>query len=191
MSREDIIVLPHPSLRKRSQRVGAFDDKLKKLCSDMEAAALDWEDHRQHEIGVALAAPQINRLKRVIVIRNDFDDKDDRTFLPLINPKVIRHEGRQVPDYEGCLSVPDVYGQVPRYEKIKIKAQDLSGQEFRLTATGFLARVLQHEIDHTNGIMFVDYLKDQPDAFYKLDDDGKLIALKEKEIAKQADILWH
>ncbi|HEX9595155.1 MAG TPA: peptide deformylase [Candidatus Saccharimonadales bacterium] len=191
MTRKDIICLPHSSLRKRSQKVSVFDSKLSKLVESMEEATLDWENHRQHEVGVALAAPQINVLRRIIVIRNDFDNKDDKSFLPLVNPKILRQEGRQVMDYEGCLSVPDIYGQVPRYEKIKIKAQDLDGQEFRLTAEGFLARVLQHEIDHTNGVMFVDYLKNALDAFYRLDDEGKLVPLKEDEIAKQADILWH
>jgi len=191
MTRKDIIALPHASLRKPAQRVKVFDHKLAELCSDMESAALDWESHRPHEAGVALAAPQINQLKRVVVVRNDFDNKDDKSFLALVNPKIIRYEGRQIADYEGCLSVPDVYGQVTRYERVKIKAQDLSGQQLRLTAGGFLARVLQHEIDHTNGIMFVDYLKDQPGAFYKLDEDGKLVLLKEKDIGKQADILWH
>jgi len=191
MTRKDIISLPHRSLRKRSQKVSIFDDKLGKLVEHMEGATLDWENHRQHEVGVALAAPQINVLKRLIVIRNDFDNKDDKSFLPLVNPKVIRREGRQVMDYEGCLSVPDIYGQIPRYERIKIKAQDLDGQEFRLTARGFLARVLQHEIDHTHGIMFVDYLKNSWDAFYLLNDEGKLVPIKESEIAKQADILWH
>lgn len=191
MTRKDIIILPHTALRQRSRKVTAFDDKLQQLCNDMESATLDWENHRSHEVGVALAAPQINRLVRLVVIRNDFDNKEDKSFLPLVNPKIIRQEGRQSTDYEGCLSVPDIYGQVPRYEKIKIKAQDLNGQDFRLTASGFLARVLQHEIDHTNGVMFVDYLKDQLDAFYRLDEAGQLVALKEEDIAKQADILWH
>ena len=190
MTRKDIISLPNTALRQRSQKISAFDSELARLCHNMEDATLDWEDHRQHELGVALAAPQINVLKRVIIIRNDFDNKDDKSFLHLVNPKLIRHEGRQTMDYEGCLSVPDIYGQVPRYEKVKIKAQDLSGKDVRLTAEGFLARVLQHEIDHTNGIMFVDHIKDHPEAFYRLDENGKLIALKENEYDKQAGILW-
>lgn len=190
MTRHDIISLPNPALRQRSQRVGAFDQALANLCHDMEDATLDWEAHRPHEVGVALAAPQINVHKRVVIIRNDFDNKSDKSFLPLVNPKVIRHEGQPVLDYEGCLSVPNIYGQVRRYPKIKVKAQDLNGQEFRLTAEGFLARVIQHEIDHTNGMMFVDYLRSQLDSFFRLDDDGQLVAIKEAEIAKQADVLW-
>ena len=191
MNRLNIISLPHPALRQRSQKINAFDHKLQRLVDDMEEATIDWENHRPHEVGVALAAPQINVLKRLVIIRNDFDNKDDKSFLPLINPKIIRTEGRQILDYEGCLSVPDIYGQIPRYEKIKIKAQGLDGEEFRLTAEGFLARVIQHEIDHTNGIVFVDYIKDQPEAFYRLDENGKLIPLKEDEVAKQVGILWN
>jgi peptide deformylase len=174
MDRTDIIALPHSSLRQKSQKISQFNDAVSQLVADMEAATLDWEDHRQHELGVALAAVQVNRLQRVVVIRNDFEDKSDRSFLALINPKVIRREGALVTDYEGCLSVPDIYGKVPRYERIKLKAQDISGQEFRLSADGFLARVLQHEIDHTNGQLFIDHIKGVKDAFYRLDEEGKL-----------------
>jgi peptide deformylase len=174
MKRDDIIALPNPALRDRSQRVSRFDEQLAQLVHGMEAATLDWEDSRDHELGVALAAVQVDRLQRVIVLRNDFENKDDRTFTALINPKIIRTEGELITDYEGCLSLPDIYGKVPRYERVKIKAQDLDGNEFRLTADGFLARVIQHEIDHTNGLMFIDHIKDQPQAFYALNKDGKL-----------------
>lgn len=177
MDRHSIISLPNPALRQKSIKIGQFDDALSTLIHDMEAATLDWEDHREHELGVALAAVQINRLQRVVVIRNDFDNKEDRTFLALINPKIVRREGAIVSDYEGCLSVPDMYGMVPRYERVKIKAQDISGKEFRLTADGFLARVLQHEIDHTNGLLFIDHIKDATDAYYELNKEGKLVSL--------------
>lgn len=189
MNRHDIIALPHKNLRRKSTRISVFDAQLQSLIRDMEAATLDWEDHRQHELGVALAAVQINRLQKAVIIRNDFEHKEDRTFLPLVNPKIIRTEGEQVLDYEGCLSVPDIYGLVPRYEKVKIKAQRLDGEEFRLTADGFLARVLQHEIDHTHGVMFIDYIKDDADAFFKLDEDGKLKPLDYEKI-KANHLLW-
>lgn len=189
MNRHDIITLPHASLRSKSTRISNFDARLSKLINDMESATLDWEDHREHELGVALAAVQINRLSRVVIIRNDFENKEDRTFLPLINPKIIRTEGEQTLDYEGCLSVPDIYGLVPRYEKIKIKAMRPDGQEFRLSADGFLARVLQHEIDHTHGIMFVDHIKDEREAWFNLDDKGKLEAINYEEI-RTNHILW-
>lgn len=189
MDRHDIITLPHESLRSKSTKISAFDAPLTELVKGMESATLDWEDHRQHELGVALAAVQVNHLQKVVIIRNDFENKEDRTFLALVNPKVIRLEGEQSMDYEGCLSVPDIYGLVPRHDKVKIKAQRLDGEEFRLTAEGFLARVLQHEIDHTHGVMFIDHIKDNREAFFKLDDDGKLKPIAYDKV-KSNSILW-
>ena len=173
-SRADIITLPHPSLRKKSERVHIVTDETKKLIKDMREAALDWEDSRPHEIAVALAAVQINRLERVVIVRGDFDNKDDRTFIVLINPEVIKYDGELITDHEGCLSVKDVYGSVPRYSKVRIKALDEDGHEVRIKADDFLARVLQHEIDHTNGICFVDLIDDQKEAFFTLTESGDL-----------------
>lgn len=174
MNKENIITLPHPSLRKRSKKVGLVSRDIKQLITDMEAATLDWEDSRAHEVGVALAAVQINSLLRVIVVRNNFDDKKDRTFQVFINPEITKYEGKQIEDFEGCLSVKDVYGRIKRYEKIRIKATDENGNSIRLTADGFLARVFQHEIDHTNGIVFIDHIKDNSSAFFHLDPKGHL-----------------
>jgi peptide deformylase len=190
MNRDDIIVLPHPSLRQKSKKIKFIDDSVISLVRGMESATLDWEAHRDHEVGVALAAVQINDLRRVVVVRSNFDNKNDKTFLVFINPEIIRYEGEIIEDYEGCLSIKDIYGKVPRYEKVKIKALDINGKEFRVTAKGFLARIFQHEIDHTNGKVFIDHIKDQKDAFFKLDGDGKLNKLDyEKEISKNS-ILW-
>ncbi len=175
-TKKSIISLPNPHLRERSARVHVVTDQTLQLIKDMQDATLDWEDSRPHELGVALAAVQINRLERVVIIRNDFDNKEDRSFSVLINPEVIKHEGRPEYDHEGCLSVRDIYGLVPRYPKIRVKAKDLKGQEIRIKADGFLSRILQHEIDHTNGILFIDHIKD-PDAFYKLDKEGALVKL--------------
>lgn len=154
----------------------------------MVSATLDWEDHRPHEFGVALAAVQIDKLYRIVIIRNDFDNKDDRSFFTLINPELIKLEGKQTYDQEGCLSVKDIYGLVPRYEKVRVKALDLDGHEIRIKATGFLARVLQHEIDHTNGILFIDHIKEQ-DAFSKLNKEGQLEKIEHEKILN-TDILW-
>lgn len=190
MKKESIITLPHTSLRQRSKKVGLVDDNIKKLISDMESATLDWEDSRAHEVGVALAAVQINELLRVVVVRNNFDDKSDRSFQVFINPEITKYEGKLVEDYEGCLSIKDIYGKVSRYEKVRIKAQDINGTAIRVTAEGFLARVFQHEIDHTNGIVFIDHIKDDKDAFFKLDTKGHLVALDyEKDIENNKD-LW-
>lgn len=185
-----LITLPNPHLRQRSKKVGFIGDEIKQLIKDMENATLDWEATREHEVGVALAAVQIDQLYRVVVVRSDFDDKKDRTFKVLINPEITKYEGEVFEDYEGCLSVKNIYGKVPRYSRIRLKALDTEGNEFRVTAEGFLARVLQHEIDHTNGVVFIDHIKDDPKAFFVLKEDGKLEKLNyEKEIKDNAE-LW-
>ena len=185
-----LITLPNPHLRQRSKKVGFIGDDIKQLIKDMENATLDWEATREHEVGVALAAVQIDQLYRVVVVRSDFDDKKDRTFKVLINPEITKYEGEVLEDYEGCLSVKNIYGKVPRYSRIRLKALDTEGNEFRVTAEGFLARVLQHEIDHTNGVVFIDHIKDDPKAFFVLKEDGKLEKLNyEKEIKDNAE-LW-
>lgn len=156
----------------------------------MQAATLDWEDNREHEVGVALAAVQINDLRRVVIIRNNFDDKKDRGFQVFINPQITKYEGDIHEDYEGCLSIKDVYGKVPRHTKVRVKALNEEGKEIRLKAEGFLARVFQHEIDHTNGIVFIDHIKDKTEAFYKLTSEGKLESLNYDEDIKENPILW-
>ncbi len=190
MNKENIITLPHASLRQRSKKVGLVSEEIKKLITDMEAATLDWEDSRAHEVGVALAAVQIDSLLRVVVVRNNFDNKKDRTFQVFINPEITKYEGKLVEDYEGCLSIKDIYGSVKRYEKVRVKAIDENGQPVRLTAEGFLARVFQHEIDHTNGIVFIDHIKEDSSAFFRLDEKGHLEPLDyESDIKNNAD-LW-
>lgn len=187
--RNTIITLPNAHLRERSKKVGIISESILKLIRDMEAATLDWEDSREHEVGVALAAIQIDQHYRVVVIRNDFDNKNNREFTAFINPTITKYEGKVVEDYEGCLSIKDIYGKVPRYEKVRVKATNIHGEEFRVTATGFLARIFQHEIDHTNGKVFIDHIKDSPEAFYVLGTDGHLNPLDYEEI-KNSSILW-
>ncbi|NCU30636.1 peptide deformylase [Candidatus Saccharibacteria bacterium] len=175
MTKDDIIILPHPSLHKQSERIHVITDETRELINDMKAATLDWEDSRPHEVAVALAAVQINRLERVVIVRADFDDKDNKEFIPLINPEIIKGEGTPtVIQPEGCLSVRDLYGSVPRYPKVRVKAIDENGHEIRIKAEGFLSMLLQHEIDHTKGICFVDHIRDQKDAFYTLTAKGDL-----------------
>jgi peptide deformylase len=190
MKKEAIITLPNDHLRTKSARVPVPDDSTQQLINDMTSSALDWEDSRPHEISAALAAVQIDRLERVVIIRSNFEDKADRDFTVLINPEIVKYEGEVVADYEGCLSIQNVYGQVPRYTKIRVKALDPDGNEIRFRAEGFLARVIQHEVDHTNGIVFIDHIKDSPDAFYSLDDNGELQPLNYEEHIKDNVTLW-
>lgn len=184
MTKDDIITLPHPSLREKSARVHVITDETVKLIDDMTAAALDWEDSRPHEIAVALAAVQIDRLDRVVIVRGDFENKEDRSFTVLINPEIVKYEGEVVTEHEGCLSVRDIYGAVPRHNKVRLKAIDENGNEVRAKAEGFLARVLQHEIDHTNGICFIDHIEKQEDAFFVLTEKGDLEPTPYAEVKK-------
>lgn len=166
------------------------DGGIKKIIADMQSAALDWEASRQHELGVALAAIQIDQPKKIIVIRNNFEDKNDRTFQIFINPEITKYDGQIEEDYEGCLSVKDIYGKVPRYSKVKVKALDKDGRSVRLTAEGFLARVLQHEIDHIKGVVFVDHIKNKRNGFFRLKEDGSLEPLNYSKEIKGNEALW-
>ncbi|MEO5627349.1 MAG: peptide deformylase [Candidatus Saccharimonadales bacterium] len=188
--KDSIITLPNPHLRQKSQRVGLVTQEIVQLIVDMEAATLDWEDSRDHEVGVALAAVQIDNLYRVVVVRSNFDDKNDRSFQIFINPEITKFEGELIEDFEGCLSIKDIYGKVKRYNKVRVKALDINGREFRVTAEGFLARVFQHEIDHTKGIVFIDHIKDSPEAFHKLNEQGKLEPLDYEKDVKNNRLLW-
>ena len=191
MTKDDIITLPNEHLRERSAKVTELDEATLSLIKDMTDAAIDWEASRPHEISAALAAVQIDALQRVVIIRSDFDDKENNEFTTLINPEIVKYEGNLVEDYEGCLSVKDIYGKVPRYSKIRVRATNVEGQEVRFKADGFLARVIQHEIDHTNGIVFIDHIKDSPEAFYQLDDKGELEPLDYDAHVKDNHILWN
>ncbi|CAN5673177.1 peptide deformylase [soil metagenome] len=189
-TKQTIITLPNEHLRQRSKRVGIITDDIRNLVSEMGQSTLDWEDSREHELGIALAAVQTDELLRVIVIRNNFEDKSDRSFQCFINPEIAKLEGAIVEDFEGCLSIRDVYGKVPRYEKVRIKALDIDGKEIRVAAEGFLARVFQHEIDHTNGIVFIDHIKDNPEAFYRLTAKGHLEEQDYEKDIKNSRLLW-
>ena len=190
MKKENIIALPNKTLRKKSTKVHIVTDDTLQLIKDMTSVALDWEDSRPHEISAAISAVQINRPERVVIIRSDFDDKGIRDFIALINPEIIKFEGDIIEDYEGCLSVPDVYGKIPRHSKIRVKAMDINGNEVRFKADGFLARIIQHEIDHVNGIVFIDHIRDKKESFYKLDQKGELISLNYEKDIKKNSILW-
>ena len=190
MNKDDIVTLPEPNLRKRSQKIGIITDDVKKLIQDMISATLDWEESRDHEAAVGLAAIQVNKLYRIFIIRNDFENVDNHQFTVFINPEIVKKSGPLEEDYEGCLSVPDIYGKVARYQSVKVKALNEEGQSFRVTAHGYLARILQHEIDHTHGVVFIDHIKDKKDAFYRLMPEGGLEPLDYDKDIKQNSILW-
>lgn len=192
MTKKDIpsiVTTPDSRLRKKSEKVHQIDDETKRIIDEMIASSLAWEEEHEFELSAAMAAPQLGYNKRIIVVREDMSNKDNATFVPLINPVVIKTEGKIVEDYEGCLSVPSIYGKVGRPYKARIKAVTENGEEVRLKATGFLARTLLHEIDHLDGILFIDHIKDQTDAFYKLNDKGDLEPLDyDKYIKNNKDL---
>ena len=119
MKKEDIITLPNKHLRQKSKKIHVITDEVKKLISDMTSAAIDWEESRPHEISAALAAVQVDKLERIVIVRSEFDNKSNNHFTALINPEIIKYEGEITYDYEGCLSVSKVYGKVPRWQRNK------------------------------------------------------------------------
>lgn len=183
-AQDNLITLPNPRLRQASKKVNVIDDAVREVIEQMKAAALDWEAERPHEVGVALAAIQIDRPLKIVIIRNNFEDKADRSFSVFINPEIVKLEGQPEADFEGCLSVKNVYGKVKRYPRIRVRALDEAGQPIRIKAEGFLARVLQHEIDHIKGALFVDHIERDPQAFFKLTKDGKLEPLDYEQVQK-------
>ncbi len=176
--KKNLITIPDKILRMKSKRIGFVDDSIKNLANDMVETTLDW-DH-DSEFGAALAAIQVGEPIRLTVVRNSFENGEDKTFTTLLNPEIVKSSPEMVSDIEGCLSVTGIYGRVKRHLKIKVKAQDLEGNEIRLSLEGFPARVLQHEIDHMHGIIFLDHIKDSKNLF-SIDKDGQLNPLTNNE----------
>ena len=184
-----IITPPDSRLREKSEKVHQIDDQTRDIIANMRKLSLDWEKDHPYELSAAMAAPQMGINKRIIIIRDDMENKNHATFTALINPEVIKTEGKTISDYEGCLSVPFIYGKVPRASKVKIKAKLEDGTEVRIKAANELARTLLHEIDHLNGVLFIDHIKDKKDAFYKMNDKGDLVPIDyDKEIAGNTEL---
>jgi len=154
-----IRTLPDPVLRQKAKRVGAIDGSIKKLIADM------LETMHADPGRVGLAAPQIGVSLRVIVI--GMPDEED---IILINPEIVKKKGER-PVTEGCLSVPGYFGQINRAESVTAKGRDLSGKEIRIKAEGLLAQALEHEIDHLNGVVYIDHLESM-DELRKVEAEG-------------------
>lgn len=155
----------------KSRRVGFVDETVQKLVDDMIETTVDWD--KESEFGAAIAAIQVGEPLRLTVVRNNFEDAEDTSFLTFINPEIVQKSSERVIDIEGCLSVPGYYARVPRAKRIKVKAQTLDGSIVRLTLEGFAARVFQHEIDHMHGKLFIDYVHDAGELL-KIAPDGQL-----------------
>jgi peptide deformylase len=152
----EIVKYPDPRLKQPCERETVFDSSLHKLLDDMRDTMYEAE-------GIGLAAPQVGVLKRIAVV----DVSQDRDgVIELINPEITWSEGK-VPSEEGCLSIPDYRETISRNENIKVTAQDRNGKEFELEASEILAICIQHEIDHLNGILFVDRLSRLKREFFR------------------------
>lgn len=143
----EIVKYPDPILSKPGERVTEFDDKLKTLVEEMFESM-----YAAH--GIGLAAPQIGLSKRITVIDVNFK-KDPADKLVLINPEIIAREGQQFEE-EGCLSLPDIRDKVKRAAKVKVRAQNVDGEWFEVEGEELLSRAFQHEIDHLDGVLFID-----------------------------------
>lgn len=144
MAQRVIVKYPDPILREKAQPVRNINDRLLKLLDDMAETMYQAE-------GVGLAAPQVGVSKRVFVV----DVGDEHGLLEFINPEIIAKEGEQFGP-EGCLSIPGVSGDVRRARKVKVRALNRHGEQFELEAEDYLARAIQHELDHLNGVLFID-----------------------------------
>ncbi|PIE56099.1 MAG: peptide deformylase [Desulfobulbus propionicus] len=158
MAFRKIITYPHPVLRQKAEPVTEFDEALHALIQDMAETMYDAP-------GVGLAANQIGIARQIIVVDpSDHDQEPDlRVF---INPVVTEGTGSQL-DTEGCLSVIDCMASVKRFQKIHVTAQNADGTPLELDAEDRLARIIQHEIDHLNGILFIDHLSPLKRTLYK------------------------
>lgn len=145
----EIVKYPDPVLAKPGEPVTEFDDKLKTLVEEMFESM-----YAAH--GIGLAAPQIGLSKRITVIDVNFK-KDPADQLVLINPQIIEREGQQFEE-EGCLSLPDIRDKVKRSAKVKVRAQNADGEWFEVEGEELLSRAFQHEIDHLDGVLFIDRL---------------------------------
>jgi peptide deformylase len=185
LKKEDIITLPNAHLRQASETVADVNDpKIVELIDDMLEVVLDWEASRKHEVAVGLAAVQVDRLVRIAIVREDFDDYRNKNFFVMINPEIVKLEGLPVIEPEGCLSVKNMYGKVARYPKVKFKYTDRNGNQVEQTAKGFFARVVQHEIDHLDGTLYVDRVTNPEDSFFRLTASGDMVKLSYDEIKK-------
>ena len=142
-----ILTLPDKRLRTKAKAVEKVDDSIRQLVDDML-------ETMYAAPGVGLAATQVDRHVRLVVI--DVSEEKNQP-LCLINPQIVHAEGEQVCE-EGCLSVPDIYAKVKRAERVRVTAQDKDGKHFEMDADGLLAVCIQHELDHLEGIVFLDRL---------------------------------
>lgn len=154
----EIVTLPNPILRQKTHKVTEFDPDFQKLVDDMI-------ETMRSASGVGLAAPQIGQSLRMAIIESlpDEDEEgneipDSRQLFVIVNPKIIWKSRDMMDGIEGCLSIPGYLGEVERHDGIRVRGKDRHGKKVRLTLEGWTARIFQHEIDHLDGVLFLDKL---------------------------------
>jgi peptide deformylase len=155
-----IRTLPDPVLRQKAKKVTKIDKSTQKLIDDM----IDTLHADQNRAG--LAAPQVGVLLRIAVI-----EVPEHELITLINPEIVKKEGERIVQ-EGCLSIPGYVGEIKRAVTVKAKAQNRHGKEFRLKAQGLLAQALEQEIEHLDGILYIDHLE-SPEKLFKIVEEGE------------------
>ena len=143
----EIVKAGDPGLKQECEIVDKIDSKIRKLLTNMAETMYKAD-------GVGLAAPQIGVNKCIVVM----DVGDENGLIEMVNPEIVEKEGSMI-DSEGCLSVPNVFGDVERFEKVTVEYLNRWGKKKRLTATGLLSRCIQHETDHLKGVLFIDIAK--------------------------------
>lgn len=166
-----IVTLGAPVLRKPAKKVSKFDKDLQELVQDMVETMLQAE-------GVGLAAPQVGVPQRVVVIQLPEDDDHPQAgqLFVLVNPEILSLSEEAEAGDEGCLSIPNIIGEVVRARQVTVQAQNTRGKHIQLTVDGFLARAFQHEIDHLDGVLFIDKVT-SPDALRRVTPEGKIVPL--------------
>lgn len=158
MALRKIVTLPEPVLRRKARTVSTFDKNLQTLIDDMI-------ETMREAPGVGLAAPQVNVSERLIVVEYAEEEDEEgelekpKKLFAMINPEIVKSSAETLMGVEGCLSIPNLVGEVERHAAIQVKGLNRHGKPMKVKAEGWLARIFQHEIDHLNGILFPDRAK--------------------------------
>jgi peptide deformylase len=168
MAVREIKLVPDPILRQKAKKVAKVTPAVQKLIDDMTETMRDAN-------GVGLAAPQVGILQRILVVEVKRDEQHpdiQEGFYQLVNPEITGVSKELEEGREGCLSIPGYVGDLERHVAVEVKALDRHGKPIKIRAYGYLARVLQHEVDHLEGILYLDRLK-SPDKLYELKEDER------------------
>jgi peptide deformylase len=176
MAEREIITIGHPTLRQKARKVTRFGPELKQLIDDMI-------ETMRAAPGVGLAAPQVNVGERVIVVELPADEEEGTPaeLYAFVNPEIVKVSHDSEEGSEGCLSIPGYLGDVPRYTMVVVRGLDANGKPQRVRAYDYLARIFQHEIDHLDGVLFIDKVSD-PSKIRRIGDED--VAQPDNETAE-------